>query len=530
MLSSMQVYAIFMQSVQKALEEKSVLAKKNLMPRLHRLTESMILDEAGNMVTVWYVDLRDPDCRTPITTLIKGCRKQHAIEDLGTIRVSKPECFRKLEEGLIGDISEARASSQSVMSFEQTDDPEDLKKSQLFNDELEKCGKSIGEKIKIRTASVKNTKKSRETKVLTFGKNGWIYSTSIEPTDELETIRWKDSLPNEYDHIDRIYRLREFARSLGLMVTEQLGPHGKEQSLKTSLDGKEVFHSTHKSQLIVHGPVIYLENPYELISSLSSNWEQVILPIFVKDIKYIYQREYRFVIWTEEEPSEECVDLKVSKSMLGSLQQYPGQPAGISPAAMSTNEDPKIEKNPIEEKGKKTQKVDHLSVALSPLTDGLSHDSLLDNLDNPSTSLVPHSYSNTDLPDDLDEAITTYSVLKALRRKVEQVERGKRTKVASAAWHAEPCIRSLCSTFVDPIASLSINDDDTLVIKIKFPEGVNAEAKIAFGSLGASTYTLKNAKEKRVSWSSPFKGSSVTNSALRALSESGLLLRTQPTE
>ena len=529
MLSSMQIYAIFMQSVQKALEEKTVLPKKNLMPSLHRLTESMILDEAGNMVSVWYVDLRDPDCRTPITALIKGCRKQHAIEDLGTIRVSKPECFRKLEEGLIGDISEARASSQSVMSFEQTDDPEDIKKSQLFNNELEKCGKSIGEKIKIRTTSVKNTKKSRETKVLTFGKNGWIYSTSIEPTDELETIRWKDSLPNEYDHIDRIYRLREFARSLGLMVTEQLGPHGKEQSLKTSLDGKEVFHSTHKSQLIVHGPVIYLENPYELISSLSSNWEQVILPIFVKDIKYLDQREYRFVIWTEDEPSEKCVDLKVSKSMLGSLQPRPEQPVGTSPAARSTEENPKTEKELTEEQEKKVHGVDRQSGGFPPLMDK-PYDSLLANLDNPLTPLVPHSYSPTDLPDDLNETITTYSVLKALRRKVEQTERKRRTKVASAAWHAEPCIRSLCSTFVDPIASLSINDDDILVIEIKFPEGVNAEAKIAFGPLGASTYTLKKAKEKRVSWSSPFKGSSVTNSVMRALSESGLLLRTQPTE
>ena len=120
------------------------------MPKLRLLTESTILDEAGNMVTVWYVDLHDPDCRTPITTLIKGCSKQHAIEDLGTIRVSKPECFRKLEESLIWDIFEARAS-QNVMLSEQTDDPEELKERQLFYDELEKCGKSIGEKIKIRS-------------------------------------------------------------------------------------------------------------------------------------------------------------------------------------------------------------------------------------------------------------------------------------------------------------------------------------------------------------------------------------------
>ena len=527
MLSSMQIYAIFMQSVQKALEEKSILPKKNLMPRLHQLTESMILDEAGNMVTVWYVDLCDPGCRTPITTLIKGCRKQHAIEDLGTIRVSKPECFRKLEESLIWDIFEARAS-QNVMLSEQTDDPEELKERQLFYDELEKCGKSIGENIKIRTTSVKSTKKN--TKTFTFGKNGWIYSTSIEPTNELETIRWQNSLLDEYDHIDRIYRPREFARSLGLMAAEQLGPRGEEQSLENSFNGGEKFHSSHKGQLIVHGPVIYSENPYGLISSISSPEEQVLLPIFVKDIKYVHQREYRFVIWTKDEPPEKCVDLKVSKCMLGSLQPYPGQPAGASPAVISINENPKTEKNPTEEQEKQTQKVDHRPVVLSSPMDGFLHDFLLDNLDNPSTPLVPHSYSTTDLPNDLNETITTYSVLKALRRKVEQTKRERRTKVASAAWHAEPCIRSLCSTFVDPIASLSINDDDILVIEIKFPEGVNAEAKIAFGPLGASAYTLKNAEEKIVSNSCPFKRSSETSSTIRALSKSGLLPRTQLVE
>lgn len=497
------------------------------MPKLQLLTESRMLDEAGNMVIVWYVDLRDPSCQTPITTLIKGCRKQHAIEDLGTIRISKPECFRKLEEGLIWDVSEARAS-QSVMLSEQIDDPEDLKESQLFYDELEKCGKSVGEKIRISTTGAKSTKEN--TKTLTFGKNGWIYSTSIESTNELETSRWQDSLLDDYDHIDRIYRPREFARSLGLMVTEQLGPHGREQSLKSSFNGEEEFHSSHKGQLIVHGPVIYSENPYELISNLSSSCEQVIVPIFVKDIKYVNQREYRFVIWTEEEPSEKCVDLKVSKSMLGSLQEYPGQPAGTSPAIISINENTKTKKDPAEEKGKQTQKVDHLSAGLFPLTGGSSHNSLLDNLDNPSTPLAPYSYSTTDLPDDFDEAITTYSALEALRRKVEQVERGRRPRVASAAWHAEPCIRSLCSTFIDPIATLSINDDDILVVTVKFPEGADAKAQIAFGPLGASVYTLKDANGKRFSWSTQFKESSITSLAMKALSESGLLVRMQSTE
>ena len=38
----------------------------------------------------------------------------------------------------------------------------------------------------------------------------------------------------------------------------------KEQSLENSFKGGEKFHSSHRGQLIVHGPVIYSENPYEL--------------------------------------------------------------------------------------------------------------------------------------------------------------------------------------------------------------------------------------------------------------------------
>ena len=41
-----------------------------------------ILDDSDVLVTVWYVDLRKPENRIPIRTLVKACRNEHAISDL----------------------------------------------------------------------------------------------------------------------------------------------------------------------------------------------------------------------------------------------------------------------------------------------------------------------------------------------------------------------------------------------------------------------------------------------------------------
>ena len=67
------------------------------------LTEATVLDDSGTLVMVWHVDLRHPRDRTPVTTLFKAGRKEHAIADLGTIRISKPVRFRNFGEGLIMD-------------------------------------------------------------------------------------------------------------------------------------------------------------------------------------------------------------------------------------------------------------------------------------------------------------------------------------------------------------------------------------------------------------------------------------------
>ena len=51
------------------------------------INEGFVLDDAGDLVTTSYVDLRAPANRTAIQTLVKGCRREHALEDAERILV-----------------------------------------------------------------------------------------------------------------------------------------------------------------------------------------------------------------------------------------------------------------------------------------------------------------------------------------------------------------------------------------------------------------------------------------------------------
>ena len=78
--------------------------------RMLWINEGFVLDEAGNLITPSYVDLRAPESRTPIKTLVKGCRREHALEDTETILVSPVKCFREKGENLIRDDQEGLAT------------------------------------------------------------------------------------------------------------------------------------------------------------------------------------------------------------------------------------------------------------------------------------------------------------------------------------------------------------------------------------------------------------------------------------
>ena len=78
------------------------------------ISEGYILDDANSLIQTTYIDLRGEANRTLIPALVKGCRREHALEDAETVLISQPERFQQYGEDLIQDIQEGLAKTESV--------------------------------------------------------------------------------------------------------------------------------------------------------------------------------------------------------------------------------------------------------------------------------------------------------------------------------------------------------------------------------------------------------------------------------
>ena len=281
------------------------------------LYDAYLIDDADRLICTAYVDLRKTAERPPITTLVKGCANRYAIEDLRKVRISKPEQFRECGDGLIRDPSEAQASHIEIVE-RTVDDLHHLPEGQPLAEAVARTSEELQVSIEITALSTRVSRKTTDSMV--YGKNGWIFSTSIEPTNPQEWSKWQASLPEDYDHVSYIRRPREFSRALGLMVAEQLGPQGQKAEMDHSFEGAKTAVTRHKGQFVFHGPVIYVEDPYVTIANAPSESDAMFRSVFVKGMKYRDQREYRFVIWAEREPSNQYVDLAASLALLGAME------------------------------------------------------------------------------------------------------------------------------------------------------------------------------------------------------------------
>ena len=82
--------------------------------------EGSVLNDAGQMINTSYVDLRKPEDRTPIKSLVKASERQYALESGETILISKPSRFRENGEGLILDMQEGKAKEVTVTQTQET--------------------------------------------------------------------------------------------------------------------------------------------------------------------------------------------------------------------------------------------------------------------------------------------------------------------------------------------------------------------------------------------------------------------------
>ena len=331
----------------------------------------------------------------------------------------------------------------------------------------------LGVKTGIQTKSVTRTSKKKNT--VKYGTNGWIYCISIEPETEDEEGAWRAAMPSEYDAVTRICKPRQFARAVTGMVAEQIGPQGRTVE-NNSRFGEHAMKTTHRQQTVFHGPVLYVEDPYARIKRARSNGELLLLFLFLKHAAHSAEREYRFAVWAEQEPTEAFADLQPSADLLDATTgrrrtalYISGSQKGLAGRTLDA---------PNEEAGLESEAQE--SLALKAVQD-------------PKVAVGLYPYTVQDLPGEAAEVVSTYAAAVALRQAVVRAGRRRRRAVASAAWHAEPIVRFLCEAFEDGISTFRVTEEDFVVITAEF-EKSQARVEIAVGPEGSCTCRIRDSK------------------------------------
>jgi len=408
------------------------------------LADGHHVDEAGNLISCTYVDFRDPAERFPITALQKASSKRHAIPGCETIRISKPRRFLGRGE----ELSHHREDEGEPDASREPDDP-----SEPSTSPPEPSAPPADEEH--------------------YGRNGWIYCAFIESETPDEQAAWRDAMPAGYDAISPIRRPREFARALGAMAAEQIGPLGRTVLLRNTVDGQG-FCTAHRHQAIYHGPVAYSEHPYRRLEMASSVLEFALLLVFMKDASYRAQREYRFAVWTVEEPAEDRVDLKVSPALLEAVRRERPEPEASGFVSAE-----------VEESSALREIAGAGSCGLGPRVDTLPSFT-------PGNTAIKSSRYVIASPSDAgaEATVVPTAAVRALRDAVAAAHAKCRLEAAAAAWYAEPIIRSFCSSFGDEIAHVRVSDENFIVISTAvLPGAVPVQATIAIGP--EDTYACK---------------------------------------
>ena len=287
-----------------------------------------------------------------------------------------------------------------------------------------------------------------------------IFCTSVEPFNQHEWRQWSKALDDDYNHVTYIHRPRAFARELGSMEAEHLGPRGQLSSLTHAFEGLPTFSTDHPTQWILHGAVIYADDVYGLVEATASMFEFMLQPLFAKAKIYEAQREYRFVIWTETEPAEPFEVLSISQGVADIIGEgrKDGPPQWKLDSELAKGELVSTESDTTKQDGPKPEFAQESCNGLgrSLLQEIEEANSLETELfrifaraKDPATVHRPREISADDLPDNLRATTAIYSAVEALRSKVseyQEIDDGfpeRRLGVTSAAWFAEQDIRAL---------------------------------------------------------------------------------------
>ena len=269
------------------------------------LSDGSIVTDGGHLIQVQYVDIGKTKLLERPRSLVKATEAKYGLEYSPKIHLSAPHRFRDFGETFIQDEQEGRAHH---VDTKETPSPSYVERVR----EQEAALHALGSKNRnVRGSSTKTRSRSESR---TFGRNAWIYCTSIRPSLE-ERVDWRGHLPGDYDHESAIRQPKRFAQALGLMMADQKGPLGQEAKLTHNNSTKSV----HRSQLVFHGPVWYTDDVLEFLKIQTSEPTYWLYPLFLKDSKYRAQREYRFVLHSDTPVQGDYLDLRISGMMLDSL-------------------------------------------------------------------------------------------------------------------------------------------------------------------------------------------------------------------
>ena len=239
------------------------------------------------------------------------------------------------------------------------------------------------------------------------------------------------------------------------MLADQFGIRGGEVRVDARI--ADLHESSRRgSQTIFHGPVVYEQDKFARFTSPRNEFEAFLGMIFIKDKRFEAEREYRFVIWSKDEPAEDHVDLRMSLGMREAMlplitpsrETYPE----TDPPNSSAPDVPQVPRDLLP-----TAKLPKLTSHEPALPDPLELAS------DPSVGVRPHMLG-TEPPAGAEDM--TACVIRSLRERVYRQPEERRAQAASAAYYAETLLIRLFELFVDPIHKVSITTDGFVVISI----------------------------------------------------------------
>lgn len=438
--------------------------------------DGYIVHDTGSTIYTYQVNVPGPGCEPPnegwplyLPVLVKVCERQYLIDDCMTVQLSRPSAFRGSGESLMSDPEDAQVS-RAWMIEEQQNDPTEMARAHLLDVEANRAAELIDARITTTTREI-TTRKSRRN-VEDRGNKAWLWCSAIMPTDDDQWERLRSSLPSTHDHYWTLHNPRMFAHALGSIVVDQFGARGSETKLRHEHHA-EVTH--HPGQMVIHGPVVYVKDPYRYVAESATPMERLVRPMFTKRLEYEDQREYRFVVWDESEPAETVMLLNASSALLETAR---GLPSGPVPTVLSVPQPrtPPPSPPPLPIRTTKPREL------IGDMFD------ILDMMDDPHIKHRVRTIDREQAPADLDEKTAIYPAVQDMRRIVGKTR--NTPEAAAAAWHAEPFIRCLCATFQDPIESIRLTPDNFIVIEVKFPEGSEPYGRIAIGPRGVARYKI----------------------------------------